>query len=61
MGADNRPTRVLDRTERANDEYPPIEGRLLPGDVLFKFTAGGFLDGDVHTAVRHFRRAAGPR
>ena len=59
LGTDNRPERVLDRTERANDEYPPIEGRLLPGDVLFKFTAGGFLDGDVHTAVRHFRTNGG--
>ena len=55
MDTNYRSERVLDRAERANDEYPPIEGRLLPGDVLFKFTAGGVLDGDVHTAVRHFR------
>ena len=48
------PLTVLDRTEYANDEYPPIEGRVLPNDVLFKLTAGEFLSGDVHVAVRHF-------
>jgi len=54
MDATYTAERVLDRAERANDEYPPIQGRVLPGDVLFEFTAGGVLSGDVHPALRHF-------
>jgi hypothetical protein len=53
MDTDHLPARVLDWTAHANDAYP--RGRVLPDDVLFEFTAGGLLSGDVHTAVRHFR------
>ena len=45
---------VLERRYLAYDNYPPILGRVLPGDVLIQFTADGFLSGDVHVAVRHF-------
>ena len=54
MDTDYRSERVLDWTTHANDAYPPIRGRVLPNDVLFEFTAGGLLSGEVHTAVRHF-------
>lgn len=55
MDADSRSARVLDWTAHANDAYPPIQGRVLPDEVLFAFTAGGLLSGEVHTAVRHFK------
>ena len=54
MDPDYRPTAVLDWTAHANDAYPPIQGRVRPDEVLFQFTAGGLLSGEVHTAVRHF-------
>jgi hypothetical protein len=53
MDTDYRSARVLDWTAHANDAYP--RGRVLPDDVLFQFTAGGLLSGEVHTAVRHFK------
>ena len=55
MGTDDQSARVLDWTAHANDAYPPIQGRVLPDEVLFEFTAGGLLSGEVHTAVRHFK------
>jgi hypothetical protein len=55
LDGDYRSARVLDWTAHANDAYPPIQGWVLPDDVLVQFTAGGLLSGDVHTAVRHFR------
>lgn len=55
IDADYQSTRVLDWTAHANDAYPPIQGRVLPNDVLFAFTAGGLLSGEVHTAIRHFK------
>ena len=54
MDPDYRSTPVLDWTAHANDAYPPIQGRIRPDAVLFQFTAGGLLSGEVHTAVRHF-------
>jgi len=54
VDADRQATRILDWTAHANDAYPPIQGRVLPDDVLFAFTAGGLLSGEVHTAVRHY-------
>jgi hypothetical protein len=51
-GADG--SRLLDFAAYANDGYPPLTGRVLPDDVLFEFTAGGFASGDSHIAVRHF-------
>ena len=51
---DDRSSPVLDWTAHANDAYPPIQGRVRPDAVLFQFTAGGLLSGEVHTAVRHF-------
>ncbi len=48
-------TPVLDWTAHVNDTYPPIQGRVLPDDVLVEFTTGGLLSGEVHSAVRHFR------
>jgi hypothetical protein len=53
------PARVLDWTAHANDAYPPLQGRVLTDDILFQFTAGGLLSGEVHTAVRHFKVAQG--
>jgi hypothetical protein len=46
---------ALDWTAHANDTYPPLQGRVFPDAVLFQFTTGGLLSGDVHTAVRRFR------
>jgi hypothetical protein len=43
----------LDWTAHANDAY--TSGRVLPDAVLFQFSAGGLLSGEVHTAVRHFK------
>ena len=54
MDPEYRSTPVLDWTAHANDAYPPIQGRIRPDAVLFQFTAGGLLSGEVHTAVRHF-------
>jgi len=54
MDGDHRSSRVLDWTAHANDAYPPLQGRVLPNDVLLEFTSGGLLSGEVHTAVRHF-------
>jgi hypothetical protein len=53
VGADYRSAGVLDWTTHADDAYPV--GRVLPDDVLFEFTAGGLVSGEVHTAVRHFK------
>jgi hypothetical protein len=55
LETDYRSARVLDWTAHANDAYPPLQGRVRPDDVLFQFTAGGLLSGDVHTAIRHFK------
>jgi len=55
LDADYRSARVLDWTAHANDAYPPLQGRVGPDEVLFAFTAGGLLSGEVHTAVRHFK------
>jgi hypothetical protein len=55
IDTDYRSARVLDWTGHANDAYPPIQGRVRPDEVLFQFTAGGFLSGDVHSAVRRFK------
>ena len=55
MKSDDRSASVLDWSAHANDAYPPLQGRVLPDDVLFEFTAGGLLSGEVHTAVRHFK------
>ena len=55
MEADDTSTRVLNWTAHANDAYPPLQGRVGPNDVLFQFTAGGLLSGEVHTALRHFK------
>jgi hypothetical protein len=54
LDADDRAALVLDWTAYANDGYPPLLGRVLPNDVLFEFTNGGFASGDPHKAVRHF-------
>jgi hypothetical protein len=54
VDADFRAAAVLDWKAHANDAYPPIQGRVRPNDVLFQFTTGGLLSGEVHTAVRHF-------
>jgi hypothetical protein len=54
MDPDYRSTPVMDWTAHANDAYPPIQGRIRPDAVLFQYTAGGLLSGEVHTAVRHF-------
>jgi len=51
----NQITPVLDATVFGNDGYPPIDGRLRRDEVLVKYTAGGRLDGDPHTAVRRWR------
>jgi hypothetical protein len=48
------PTRVLDWKAYADDGYPPIQGRIGPGDLLVQYTTGGLADGDTHTAVRRF-------
>jgi len=55
LPAAGEPTQVLDWVEFANDGYPPIQGRVRPGDVLFQYTEDGLASGDPHTAVRHFR------
>ena len=55
LDADDRAARVLDWTAHANDAYPPLQGRVGPDELLFAFTAGGLLSGEVHTAVRHFK------
>jgi hypothetical protein len=55
LDTDDRSARVLDWTGHANDAYPPIQGRVRADAVLIQFTAGGFLSGEVHTAVRHFK------
>ena len=52
LDTDNRSTPVLNWVAHANDAYP--RGRLLPGEVLFEYMAGGLLSGDAHSAVRHF-------
>ena len=54
LAPDNRSTRVLDFTAYADDGYPPLLGRVRPGDVLFEYTTDGLASGDPHTAVRHF-------
>lgn len=46
---------VLNWTGYGDDGYPPLTGRVLPGDVLFEYTAGGAIGGEAHTAVRHFK------
>jgi hypothetical protein len=51
----DRPVRVLDWAAHANDAYPPIQGRVFPDNVLFQYTAGGLLSGEVHTAIRRFK------
>jgi hypothetical protein len=55
LDATGRTERVLNWTGYGNDGIPAIDGRVLPGDVLFEFTAGGLIDGDPHTAIRHFK------
>jgi len=59
LGSDDGPAPMLDWTAHANDAYPPLQGRVLPDDILFQFTAGGLLSGDTHTAVRHFKITQG--
>jgi hypothetical protein len=54
VASDYRSELVLDRRELGYDAYPPILGRVRPGDVMFQYTADGFLSGDVHVAVRHY-------
>src|SRR5207248_10931881 len=54
MDADYHTERVVDWKAHGNDGYPPLQGRVRPGDLLFEFTAGGLLSGEVHTAIRHF-------
>jgi hypothetical protein len=51
----NQTQPVLNWTGYGNDGYPPLLGRVLPNGVVLEFTAGGFIDGDAHTAVRHFK------
>ena len=60
VAPDYRSELVLERQDLAYDNYPPILGRVLPDDVLVQLTADGFLSGDVHVGVRHFRLSAGP-
>ncbi len=55
LDADGRTEQVLNWTGYGNDGIPALDGRVLPGDVLFEFTAGGLISGDPHTAVRHFK------
>jgi hypothetical protein len=55
MDAQNKSQLVLNWTGYGNDGYPPLLGRVLPDGVILEFTAGGFIDGDAHTAVRRFR------
>jgi hypothetical protein len=55
MDAGYQAASVLDWMAHANDAYPPLQGRVRPDEVLFEFTAGGLLSGDVHTAVRRFK------
>ncbi|HEY2380468.1 MAG TPA: hypothetical protein VGK48_04730 [Terriglobia bacterium] len=50
---------VLNWTGYGDDGYPPLTGRVLPDDVLFEYTAGGAISGEVHTAVRHFKVGQG--
>ena len=46
---------LLDGTEVANiGGYPPVQGQVLPDDVLIEFTVGGTGYGETHRAVRHF-------
>jgi hypothetical protein len=59
LAANTQSSRVLDFTAYADDGYPPLLGRVLPGDVLFAYTVDGLASGDPHTAVRHFRIAGG--
>lgn len=54
MGADYKAEAVLNWTGYADDGYPPIQGRVLPDDVLFVYMAGGLAAGDPHAAIRHF-------
>ena len=53
LDTEDRSTRVLNWTAHANDAYP--KGRVRPDEVLFQYSAGGLLSGDVHTAVRRFK------
>jgi hypothetical protein len=55
MDAKNQTQLVLNWTGYGNDGYPPLLGRVFPDGVLLEFTAGGFIDGDAHTAVRNFK------
>jgi len=55
VSAGNELMQVLNWTGYGNDGYPPLTGRVLPDDLLFEYTAGGFISGEGHTAVRHFR------
>jgi hypothetical protein len=55
MDATNKTQLVLNWTGNGNDGYPPLLGRVFPDGVLLEFTAGGFIDGDAHTAVRNFK------
>jgi hypothetical protein len=57
--ASNEFTQVLNWTGYGSDGYPPLSGRVLPADVLFEYTAGGFIGGESHTAVRHFSVSKG--
>jgi hypothetical protein len=60
LAADGRSEPVLNWVEGANDGYPPLLGRLGAASASFTFSVGGFLSGDVHTAVRHFTFERGP-
>ena len=61
MDMEYRSTPVLDWTAHANDAYPPIQGRVRPDAVLFQFTAGGLLSGEVHTRSSAFQNRSGNR
>jgi hypothetical protein len=55
MDTKNQMQLVLTWTGNGNDGYPPLLGRAFPDGVLLEFTAGGFIDGEPHTAVRNFK------
>jgi hypothetical protein len=54
LNSDLQAQLVLDKSELANDGYPPVKGRVLADDVLIEFIVGGTGYGFPHKALRHF-------
>ena len=59
LGTEGRAAPILNWKAQAADAYPPIQGRSRADGVLFQYTAGGRLSGDVHAAVRQFAISPG--